>query len=147
MNYLPDVRSKTMIAEVKSGLPGVRGLRTALFELVGSLVDAPNMQAVLLLVEPKVTTARITGEWERLRSALRPEIAENLGVAVFREGRFETQPASLPAADRAVLERLALDRAPTPHGHSLPRPDRQSEVSRVLILQWLQHVFYLYSIL
>jgi len=134
--YVPDVESPTLAVEVKRHLAGARGLRDALALLAGFLAKNPGKHGVLLLLDPRITTQRVHEEQSWLGEALRAKIADRLRVIVVRGGHFEEKQVALSQMDWGLLEQLAAKE--TEDSSDLPRPDLQSEVLRVLVLQWLR---------
>ena len=133
--YKPDLESPTAVIEVRNRLASVRGLRDAMAQLAGFLTEDRHRQAILLLVEPKMTACRVMEEWGRFKTALRPDIGERLRILVFRDGNFIDEPADLHPNDwRLLKEAIAME---TEKNQALRQGNLQSEVLRVMIHQWI----------
>ncbi len=130
-----DAQSEDAIVEVKSGVSGMRDVRAKLAELAGDLVEHPWRRAYLVLVDPRVSGASIASEFERLMAAMRQDVAGRLYVVAASGGDVHALPRAVPAEDWPLIRRTiedAQDARPV-----LSQPDMQSEVIRVLLLQWV----------
>lgn len=133
-DHQPDVETATIVVEAKAQVTSARALRDALAQLASYLATVPGKQGYLLLVDPRITSGRADEERSRLARALRPEIAKRVHILVCSNGQFE-EPPSLQTKD---LEALAsCIGPPKDKAHALPRPDKQSEVFRVILHQWI----------
>jgi hypothetical protein len=135
-NYVADFESESAIWEWKIGLKAMRAFREALLLATYRIVESTNKSFCLVIVDPKISTAKLEHEMNFLKSALRPDISERLELATLRKNEFELIPKNIPPSElwnvRELIETEVRPRSP------LPRADRQSEVMRVLLNQWLK---------
>ena len=130
-----DFETDTSFWEIKSGLTAIRAVRDTLVRLVKGLVHRQDKSAYLVLVDPKVTQSSLEEELGDFKAAMRPEIAKRLTLVIVRNGDIEHVPADISPSDLAILNR-ELDLT-TASQVPLPRPDKRSEVLRVVLHQWL----------
>jgi hypothetical protein len=134
--YSFDINTDTSAIEVKHGLRAVRGLRDAFVRMVSWLARSPEQRGYLLLIDPAVTDASLERELADFGAAVRPGVAERLHVVVAREGRMGKLPPGIADQDRALLREQV--EATAHEAPRLPRADMQSEVLRVLLLEWFE---------
>lgn len=130
----PDLQTDTAVVEVKSRLATIRDLRAALVKLVLLLDRAPEKHGYLYLVEPRIGASRLQDELSGFKSALRTGIAKRLHLVVENEKTLE-KPAFIQNGDWEALK--SYIEATARRDTVLPRADKQSEVFRVILLQWL----------
>jgi hypothetical protein len=132
--YQADFQDDKSVIEVKCGISALRDFRDGLVRLAQILAESPAKRGYLVLADPKVGAASLDRERRRFRSALRPEVAERLHVVLAADGEMERRPADIPPDVWELLGQelstVAACRA------SLPRPQMQTEVLRVLLYQW-----------
>lgn len=133
--YEYDAQSRQALIEVKTGVSGMRDVRAKLAQLAGELADDRVRRAYLVLVEPRLSGSSIASEFERFRAAMRGDVAGRLYVVAAVAGEIHALPSGVPAEDWQVVGR-AIERAQD-MGSALSQPDIQSEVIRVLLLQWV----------
>lgn len=133
--YPRDAQSGEPIVEVKVGVSGMRDVRAKLAQLAGELVDTAVRRAYLVLVEPRLSESSIASEFERFRAAMRQDVAGRLYVVDAVAGEVHALPSDVPSEDWQFVGR-AIEEAQDV-GPGLSQPDMQSEVIRVLLLQWV----------
>jgi len=116
------------------GLASGRNLRDLLVRLVQALSRDSEIGALLKIIEPRLSIPFILAELESFRSALLPNIRERLRVSVQGLG-------NLPEDAEGVMfiqqeRRISSSEPGARQGITLPQPDKQSEVFRVLLRQW-----------
>ena len=132
---LADYESATTIWTWKAGLVAMRAVREALVLAIHRIVETGDKSFCLVLVDPKISTDKLEKEIGDFKKALLPNIAERLELAIIRKNRFELKPGSIPDPEletvQALIDAQLTSRSP------LPRADRQSEVLRVMLNQWI----------
>jgi hypothetical protein len=131
-----DAEIDRTIVQVKTGLHSVRNLRASLMDLASTLIGDPNRHALLVLADPKISKRRLEQEWDSAIQAFRPEIASHIGLAISAAGEIRGYPRE---PDAVILERLraVIQRESLRSTKTLPRPDYQSEIFKVLVYRWL----------
>ena len=130
------------LVEVKEGLASARDLRNALLQVLHLMVeDQEKRQLILMLVEPRFSVALIEKEVNGLKLGLRKELADRLYLSIEKDGKvtgLSTGSTSAPIAEADLnFLRGMGGESRADSGISLPRPDLQSEVFRVLLHGWL----------
>ncbi len=133
--YRPDFVTESSFGEIKHGLSAIRTLRNALAQLLRGLTEWEDKTAYLVLVDPRVSDASLADEMRVFETALRPEIGERLRLITVRDGEISGAPSGIEPSDLETLRREAEASGRLPF--SLPRPDKQSEVLRVVLHQWV----------
>lgn len=137
------VFSDGSLVEIKENLKSARDLRNALLQAVRLMVENPgDRQVVLVLGDPVIGSALIEKEVNTLKSALLPELSDRLAVCVIRGGEVlgMTKGRTLGPLEPDELDCLNGFWEGEPAAVSavtLPRPDLQSEVFRVLLRGWV----------
>lgn len=125
------------LIEIKIGSNAVRGVREALLELAYRLQSRPSpTQGLLVLVEPRITSARLAEEWELASKTFRPNIADHLGIVLIERNELREFRGKLKPAIRNRLRQM-VDmevRAPSPN---LPRIEYYPEILKILMHEWL----------
>ncbi len=114
----------------------VRDLRAKLLPLAAFVADDPGVdRACLLLVVDRLTRRRLSDEWSRLMSVLRPDVARRLALVAVGEGLQLCLPEESPAlVELARVGRTLLESSAAP---SLPHMSKSLEVLKVLLVRWL----------
>ena len=133
--YHPDFVTETGFGEVKLQLSAIRTLRNSLVQLLRGLAEWEDKTAYLVLVDPRVSDSSLDEEMRVFAGALRPEIGKRLSLIIFRDGEMEGAPAGIEPSDLEVVKREVEASRRLPF--SLPRADKQSEVLRVVLHQWV----------
>lgn len=124
------------VVEVKQGLRAVRNLRDALVSLAFLLADGSKRNAYLVLIEPKISLARLERETDSLRTVLRKNIWSRLKIVVVDDGHFSAlKGAQIEEIVSSMISELVT--VSTEPGTLLPRPDYFFVVLKVLTLRWL----------
>lgn len=133
-NYEPDGRWRDVVVEVKSQIHSSRNLRASLLQLAYFLAQEPRHRGLLVLLDSRITDARLHEELRLAERALRPEVARKLAVAIERNGRYRGLPDDLGGDFQEWLRELVRKQ-------SGPKTSRQSPdaVLIVLLHQWLLH--------
>jgi len=130
-----DYETATTFWEWKKDLTAMRAVREALVLAIHKIVETKGKTFCLVLVDPGISTIKLEKEVGYLKTALRSKIAERLELAIIRNHRLERRPRNIPdpelLAVQIIIEEEVGSRFP------LPRADRQSEVLRVLLNQWI----------
>lgn len=133
--YRPDFVTETGFGGIKHRLSAIRALRDALAQLLRGLTESEDKTAYLVLVDPRVSDASLEDEMRVFATALRPEIGARLRLVTVRDGQINGAPSGI---EPSVLEALRREvEASIRLPFSLPRPDKQSEVLRVVLHQWV----------
>ena len=103
--FQPDARVGNLIVEVKRGEQAAGWMRGAVMQVAGALAAEPDLRALLVLAEPKMTDARLTQELDEMREVLRPGIGSRLFVTSVRDGIVSRLPKELGGG----LEELVLN--------------------------------------
>jgi hypothetical protein len=121
------------VVEVQRDISALRDLRAGLAQLAQIMAESPAKHGYLVLADPKIGEESLGRELRRFRSALRPEIDARLHLVLTVDGEMAPYPAGIPPEVQEHL-RQELDSAGS-RQTSLPRPQMQSEVLRVLLHQ------------
>lgn len=125
------------LIEIKSGLNGVRGVREALLDLAYALQGRPaSKRGLLVLVEPRITRARLAHEWELASKTFRPNIGDRLGIVLMERNELREFRGKLKPAMRNRLRKL-VDREVGRSRPNLPRIEYQPEILKILVHEWL----------
>ncbi len=133
--YIPDAESSVATVEVKSRLSDGRSMRNGLVQLVSILTEFSNKRAHLLLIDPRIKIDNLYVEFNRFKSALRPDIASRLFMHVVCRGRFVKGKENIPYEDQDLLDKCISNTIE--NGYKLSRIDAKSEVFRVILNQWI----------
>lgn len=134
-NTKPDFNSLTAVIEIKQNLSALRGLRDSLIQVIKLLSQYPEKQGYLLLLNPGIGSANLDDEFEDIRSALLPSIAERLHLIIAKEHAIGVKPKGMNEADWAFVKNwIATLKEPQV---ALPNPDKKSEVLLFILLQWI----------
>ena len=130
---------------VKFGGRGVRDLRSAVFGLAMFLSQNPKVRrghALTSLI--RISSKRVTTEWERIQRVLLPDLAARIHLAAIVHG---TDVVEMPRAERTPVIARFIEMAKKPSGgrnRSTPAPDpavgmtwKHLEVEKVLLHRWL----------
>lgn len=128
----PDLRIGNWLVEIKTGAQSIRNIRAELLTLAYWLEEAPNLRGLLVIVDTKITKARLEREDALLDRVLRPDIAERIKTVVVNDGRTEGLPAELDANLRQRLLESIPDRARA----SRTKPSHYA-VLEILMHEWL----------
>ena len=131
-----DLSVGNIVAVLKTGLHAVRNLRASIIDLAYSLHDYPDLQGLLVLIDPAISRRRLKQEWDLASRTLRPEVLDRMKLAYVEAGEIRGYPAEPPAAIMPQLE-ASIREAHDGRRQSLPRTDFQSEILKLLIHQWL----------
>ena len=131
------------VVQVKSGGQGLRDLRAALMELAIWLARDPALEHALLAIHlPRITLQRIRDAWDEARSALRPQVAHRLAIAVRAQGQTWVDPPTSPLVEiaDAIFSQLTLDKPENPNhaGAATAGTPLFFEIAKVLLNSWMQ---------
>lgn len=122
--------------EVKINLRAVYDLRNAFFQSAFAVIENPERQMFLLLIEPKISYDRLHEEWAKAKMAFRPEVMERLSVAIFQDNQLYGIPEDFNSdLSYALIEICEQELAEKKN--PLPQPDYKAEIFKVLIYKWL----------
>lgn len=124
--------------EVKAEIHGFRNLHAALMQLALEVAHHPAARGLLVLVEPRISDARLREGVARGRQVLRDDVRERLTLAIVRGGHIEGLPEGLGDEFRAWIDDLLLRESRRPGLH-LKRADAFSVVLELLVNRWLAH--------
>jgi len=138
-NYQPDAIIGNTLVQVKRGTDAVNAVRTGLMHLAYALADhGREVEGLLVLVDPKITTQRLAEEQRYAERTLNPKVAGRLRVITYRDGKFHDLPPGFEPAVRQELERV-IEKELERGGTSIPSTRIYYELLRILIHQWLQN--------
>ena len=125
------------LIEVKTGLNAVRGVREALLDLAYALQDSPtSKRGLLVLIEPRITPARLAQEWELASKTFRPSIGGRLGMVVIERDKLQEFPGNLEPAVRNRLRQIVRKEIGRT-SRNLPRVEYYPEILKILLHEWL----------
>lgn len=125
------------LIEIKIGLNAVRGVREALLDLAYGLQDRPSSKrGVLVLVEPRITSARLAEEWELASKTFRPDIGDRLGIVLMERNELEEFRGRLKPATRDKLRQIVGMEVGRSR-QNLPRIEYYPEILKILLHEWL----------
>ena len=119
-----------VLVDVAERLVGVRDLHAKLIQLA-LVAQRRRAEAVLVLLAPRLSPARIREELDALRALLSPDVSARLGVVRIDGAAVDCLPDS--PLTRSVAAHVG-SRAVPPHEG---RADRSGEVLKVLAHRWL----------
>ncbi len=132
--FKPGERVGNLIVEVKRGEQAAGWMRGAAMQVAIALASDPDLRALLVLAEPKMTDARLAQELDDLRIVLRPGIGSRLFVASVRDGVVSELPAELGGGlEDFVLEAVAREA----RAQRAKRGTAWFSVLQVLVHHWL----------
>lgn len=129
-----DLDGDTAVIEVKDSLSAVRGMRDSFISLAVSLLE-DQRRGYLLLLNPGLSHSFLQTELNKMKSALRPELAKRLFLVVAKDGNIMEVGSTIPTEDLGLLQRAVM--AEKKHGTELARPNKQDEVFLVMLHQWV----------
>ncbi|HUI06634.1 MAG TPA: hypothetical protein VL486_06475 [Verrucomicrobiae bacterium] len=136
-NHPADAIIGNTVIAVKTGMEAVSSLRTSLIQLAYDLTEQkPEMNGLLVLVDPKITEERLAEEWQYARRALQKEVMDRLGLVVFRGNQCRGFPNDPVPAIRSQLETVLQNRML----HCKVRVHSgvaNYEIFKILLHQWL----------
>lgn len=126
------------LIEVKTGLNAVRSVREALLDLAYALQERPaSKRGLLVLVEPRITRARLAQEWELASKTFRPNIGDRLGMVLIERNELQEFRGRLKPAMRNRLRQM-VDMEVGRAGPNLPRIEYYPEILKILLHEWLR---------
>ncbi len=132
--YTPDARFGDVLIEVKQGSQAAGWMRGAMLQLAAAIANEPELRALLVLVEPKMSEGRLGDEMDAMRRAIRPEIASRLFVTSIRDGMLAPLPLGLGVGIEEFVRAVALHEVSPPRTRS---GGSWFTVLQVLVHQWL----------
>lgn len=124
------------IIEILVGVRDVRRIRSKLMELAESIAETPY-GAILVLVRPHVSDARLAKLSESLPSVFRDEIAQRLSILVPEPGNESEPLRALAPSLRGAVGTLLAERS-TKRGPTRKRSTAFYDVLRVLLVYWFR---------
>ena len=135
-----DGRWENYVVEVKHQTRALRVVQQSLLELATYLDAEPGKRGVLLLVEPRITDARLQDETTKALSVLREDIRDRVLVVAQREGTLDGLPACAEPGLTQWLAETASREGTRRTGVRLKRPSAESQVLELLVEHWMLRV-------
>lgn len=123
-----------MVLELKSKLGNVRDLLATILQLAHAVRDARGKQAVLLLIDPRISRERLAEEWKAISQLLRPSVWKCLHLVVADAHAATALSGSGELAQLGREVREALEAGPSQRA---PVPEKAFGVLKVLVNRWL----------
>ncbi len=121
--------------EVKTGVHNARDLRSALVTMAYGLQIAPDSRMLCILVNSRITTARLERELELFRTLANPFVTQSVRVATYTQiTGYINCPEEIPVQmlEKIVQSHMGLV------GQSA-KGATQYTIMSLLILDWLNH--------
>jgi hypothetical protein len=116
----------------------VRRLRAAVTDLAHIVSGHPKRRGILILDAPRITEARLLGEWSAMKSILRPEILRRLAMVISLEGTRNPMVGRLSSLEDENVQTV-IDHARQPNHRKPNRPaEAFFDILRVLMVHWIR---------
>jgi hypothetical protein len=135
-SYRFDYESDGVVADVKMRLRALAPLRSAVMHMAAYLGKHPEAHGFLLLIDPRVSDARLQQEWEMLELTVQRTITRRIALVRERNGDYRGWPPGREEVLHAQLETVHQS-VPGERRTRLRRPDYYSVILQILIQQWL----------